>query len=528
MADGDEVEIVEEGGDDGHVDEIFLEPAIEVQNPLLTKESSEDQLLVADKVLDTIRNLLSTIRAPPVGGKSGSQSGAQWEGPIFQHRRSPDRWVPRYLVIRNDGVIICKDMNQKKSGKGVEQLAYFRVKKIEHGDNFAQYQKDRRMDVNPLRLTLYSYRYTFFIATMSPAATVEIQKSLETCMKHKYEGKQLSMKAEAAVELEPLLVEQARIQRIHYELLVNQIRKAGLGNAGKKEKIKEGHLRLQCMDNGEVWEDYYFILGKTCLSYYKSKQRHLPVGSISLPFMSMIQTIPSKHKRRFEITTPLRQYALMARHSVAVNEWISVLVNQREVYRSRKRNSQAKKQRKEKTELGEATYNALEGEMEPSFVANVCVGEEAHTDDDEGDSEGKEERIVVPKDVDEPKQPWTGQNPPSIEVECEGKIIRKVLQPGNSVVVGRSSTCGLTISWDRKVSREHAKLVYDKETNTLSLLDLGTARGCLIEGKRTHMATVTVGCVIRIGQTDIFVRESTGSRIRDFFRSSTGSFGTSP
>ena len=59
--------------------------------------------------------------------------------------------------------------------------------------------------------------------------------------------------------------------------MLENLKKAGLGEIVKKEfRSKEGRLKLQ-VPGKDVWEDYYFVLGKKSFKYFKYHQRHMPV-----------------------------------------------------------------------------------------------------------------------------------------------------------------------------------------------------------------------------------------------------------
>lgn len=72
------------------------------------------------------------------------------------------------------------------------------------------------------------------------------------------------------------------------------------------------------------------------------------------------------------------------------------------------------------------------------------------------------------------------------------------------VVVGRGTEADLRVS-DPGVSRRHAELHLDGAAG-LSVVDLGSTNGTLVNGRRVDRARVQQGDTIRIGHTDLVVR----------------------
>ena len=76
------------------------------------------------------------------------------------------------------------------------------------------------------------------------------------------------------------------------------------------------------------------------------------------------------------------------------------------------------------------------------------------------------------------------------------------------IVIGRGTDADLRIN-DPGVSRRHAEIrVYANETSgtDVSIIDLGSTNGMLVNGSRVHQATLDEGATIKIGNTTMTVR----------------------
>ena len=74
------------------------------------------------------------------------------------------------------------------------------------------------------------------------------------------------------------------------------------------------------------------------------------------------------------------------------------------------------------------------------------------------------------------------------------------------LVVGRGSEADLRIN-DPGVSRRHAEFrVTGRDTPRLTVFDLGSTNGTVVDGRRVTETEVFDGTTVRIGNTDIVVR----------------------
>ncbi len=78
---------------------------------------------------------------------------------------------------------------------------------------------------------------------------------------------------------------------------------------------------------------------------------------------------------------------------------------------------------------------------------------------------------------------------------------------GAGLVVGRGAESDLRIN-DPGVSRRHAefRLSSGRGESRLSVVDLGSTNGTLVDGRRVESSELTDGAVVRIGSTDLVVR----------------------
>jgi pSer/pThr/pTyr-binding forkhead associated (FHA) protein len=71
---------------------------------------------------------------------------------------------------------------------------------------------------------------------------------------------------------------------------------------------------------------------------------------------------------------------------------------------------------------------------------------------------------------------------------------------GDETLIGRNPTTDITLL-DEGISREHAIILYDPETDSYSLEDLQSTNGTQLNGKRVRSATLSDGDEVRVGRT---------------------------
>jgi pSer/pThr/pTyr-binding forkhead associated (FHA) protein len=67
-------------------------------------------------------------------------------------------------------------------------------------------------------------------------------------------------------------------------------------------------------------------------------------------------------------------------------------------------------------------------------------------------------------------------------------------------LIGRNPTTDITLL-DEGISREHAIILYDPESDSYSLEDLQSTNGTQVNGKRVRSATLEDGDEVRVGRT---------------------------
>lgn len=82
-------------------------------------------------------------------------------------------------------------------------------------------------------------------------------------------------------------------------------------------------------------------------------------------------------------------------------------------------------------------------------------------------------------------------------------IRRAMIEPGQTLRVGRGEQCGLVLKGDDYLSPVHFELAWD--ARTCRLRDLGSAKGTLFQGVPTKVSEVQSGAWIRAGNTDFTV-----------------------
>ena len=67
-------------------------------------------------------------------------------------------------------------------------------------------------------------------------------------------------------------------------------------------------------------------------------------------------------------------------------------------------------------------------------------------------------------------------------------------------LIGRNPTTDITLL-DDGISREHAIILYDADSDSYSLEDLQSTNGTLVNGKRVRSVTLSVGDEVQVGRT---------------------------
>lgn len=77
-------------------------------------------------------------------------------------------------------------------------------------------------------------------------------------------------------------------------------------------------------------------------------------------------------------------------------------------------------------------------------------------------------------------------------------------------LIGRNPTTDITLL-DEGISREHALILWDEDTDEFSIEDLQSTNGTKVSGKRVRSATLSDGDEIQIGHTRFqFTRVGSG------------------
>ena len=70
----------------------------------------------------------------------------------------------------------------------------------------------------------------------------------------------------------------------------------------------------------------------------------------------------------------------------------------------------------------------------------------------------------------------------------------------DETLIGRNPTTDITLL-DEGISREHALILWDSETDEFSIEDLQSTNGTKVNGKRVRSATLSEGDEIQVGHT---------------------------
>lgn len=119
-------------------------------------------------------------------------------------------------------------------------------------------------------------------------------------------------------------------------------------------------------------------------------------------------------------------------------------------------------------------------------------------------------RAAAPAHADQPTvvmgRPVTGPAGPALELDG-----RMLPLDGDDLILGRSAERADLVIPDSSVSREHLRLL--TVGSTVTLLDLGSRNGVLVNGRRVDgSVTLRDGDVVTVGQTELLFFGGTGGR----------------
>ena len=117
---------------------------------------------------------------------------------------------------------------------------------------------------------------------------------------------------------------------------------------------------------------------------------------------------------------------------------------------------------------------------------------------------------AAPAHADQPTvvmgRPVTGPAGPALELDG-----RMLPLDGDDLILGRSAERADLVIPDSSVSREHLRLL--TVGSTVTLLDLGSRNGVLVNGRRVDgSVTLRDGDVVTVGQTELLFFGGTGGR----------------
>jgi hypothetical protein len=170
----------------------------------------------------------------------------------------------------------------------------------------------------------------------------------------------------------------------------------------------------------------------------------------------------------------------------------------------------------EETLGAELTELLREHAEEQHYVFTGPVTIEFHQGDELGTGRFRVKSHASAKVSGTPKEEAGGRlsalrRKPSVSAVIEVNGTRQPLAPPG-LVVGRGAEADLRIN-DPGVSRRHAEIrvTPGKEAPSVTVVDLGSTNGTLVNGHRVDTAAVTEGSTIRIGNTTLTVHFVSGS-----------------
>lgn len=390
-----------------------------------------------------IKSLLKVIQSKPAGGGGGG--GESKQGSLLKKKRKTSSWGSFYFELNPSAATLTYKSSQGGRTVGVIKVAFLSFQQITQEDELALKQHKKGGDVCKYRVSLFSHSRHYVLSAESDVEMQAWIDAIDSVLKSKYSESELSAKRDAAAKLAPLIEEQVDLQHERYKYLNTVLAQSGFLSVDGPTKLKEGYLKIRQDDAEGSWKQFYFVLHKRYLNYYRLDDKSIPHGIIALKFMVSIEPIEGKkqNNRRFIVATPLRTYLFRAKHEVAMLDWINSI-----------------RQAKGKETKG-ATAELLPVEA------------------DGGDAPAIDGRKLLVYSINGRTKSYT--------------------LSGKCTTIGRASNNDLKIN-DSKVSRNHARI----ETvpgKAPMFFDLGSSRGSKVNNDKVTKKALRVGDTMKIGST---------------------------
>jgi len=301
---------------------------------------------------------------------------------------------------------------------------------------------------------VFCEQLSIIISPNSPDAT--LYSVLRAIIHSKYGITKVKQKDEISSSLFPFYFQQGRTEFESFRIIEQYTQ--GWGESFlKRNCLKSGRAKLQNMTNIR-WENVFFVLRPSTLQFFTLHPKIQLIKVISIPFILDVHPIASEGKRRFAIVCVGHTIFLRVQHHVAMEQWITEIKHAIFVYRKKH-------------------FGALE----------------------------KNSRSL-PQLQPSTKDLWPSSSPPIILYVNNGVEVSVSVEEKKVYKLGRAVTCTIPFPKDIKSSREHASLTY--QNNYFQLLDLGSKRGCVVNGAKVGAAFLHPNDVLVIGSTKIKIMAS--------------------
>jgi len=199
-------------------------------------------------------------------------------------------------------------------------------------------------DSEKFQFRIYTPRKIFFFAAPSQENREEFTGKICQYLQSVFDEALWSQKLKAAEQLEPLLKEQYVVDIQRQDALLQALVENGMMGEisvlSAVDKKMSGVLKMfqhvdLFADNDDVkspgveekWAEYYFVLHKGALYYFRSSKDPVPTGFVSLDLASidLDHDALTRKEYTFTITTPLRSLTLQCKHDVSLSLWLAAL-----------------------------------------------------------------------------------------------------------------------------------------------------------------------------------------------------------
>jgi len=418
-----------------------------------------ESMVPGDKLDKLITGLISRLQVP---WHSDKNDDGTVEGFLYKRQRKmPHAWKLYKFVLAGNNLYYYTNEKAKKP-RGIISVSYISSKVPTSEEQLLEIKQS---EVSSHHVRVFSPNRLDTLCAMTNAEMDKWHAALDRVIKENLPQDEIEKREKALQEVSPLLAQKSSQDIERIMVMLTELEHNGFG-AGKMKKEKTGNLDMLIEDEngGNEWVRYYFVLQNQCLYYYKTSKAP-PKGIITLKFSQITTESAPEFQNCFKLVTPLSTFVLRAKHAVALEEWVSGLLN-----------SKAGKKPAAKETGGEKSGLLKDDEF-------TDLGRISELEIQDGVNYGYHKKVI-------PQVLFVG-------IDGKPKVCKLAL---GSNVIGRSDSSAIKVE-DKKVSRSHCKI--EVTESTAVLLDLGSGHGTKVNRAKVDKQVIKPGDVIKVGKTKL-------------------------